>query len=212
MTPLLVVVDFDGTVTQQDTLADIVEAYAPDAFVRAEEELQAGRISLRQCIQMEFEDIRADHDEVVSWAIERTHVRAGFARFVRDARAAGHRVVVVSSGFEVVIRPVLEAEGVGDIELVAHDVRFSPEGTDVRFRPAEVCDVCGEECKRPVVRGLGATGPVVYVGDGYSDRCAAMDAQRVFARAGLARFLDRVGVAYEPFEDFAGVHDALLGG
>src|SRR3954452_12096234 len=168
MTPLLVVVDFDGTVTEQDTLADIVETYAPDAYVQAEEELQAGKISLRQCIQMEFEDIRADHDEVVGWAIERTHLRPGFARFVEDARAAGHRVVVVSSGFEVVIRPVLEAHGVGDLELVAHDVRFSPQGTDVRFRPADTCDVCGEECKRPVVRGLGAAGPVVYIGDGYS--------------------------------------------
>jgi 2-hydroxy-3-keto-5-methylthiopentenyl-1-phosphate phosphatase len=50
---------------------------------------------------------------------------------------------------------------------------------------------------------------VVYVGDGYSDRCAAQAADRVFARRALARYLDERGVAYEPFEDFHEVDRAL---
>ena len=56
--------------------------------------------------------------------------------------------------------------------------------------------MCGEPCKRA---SLGAE-PFVYVGDGYSDRCAALAADRVFARDGLAAYLDEQGVAYEPFE------------
>ena len=54
--------------------------------------------------------------------------------------------------------------------------------------------------------------PVAYVGDGYSDRCAALAAYRRFARRGLARYLDREGVDYIPFDDFydvdAGLTDA----
>ena len=50
---------------------------------------------------------------------------------------------------------------------------------------------------------------VVYVGDGYSDRCAAEHADRVFARRGLARWLDERGVAYEPFEDFVQIARSL---
>jgi 2-hydroxy-3-keto-5-methylthiopentenyl-1-phosphate phosphatase len=49
---------------------------------------------------------------------------------------------------------------------------------------------------------------VVYVGDGYSDQCAALAASRGFARAGLARYLDKAGVAYTPFED---LHDVASG-
>ena len=49
----------------------------------------------------------------------------------------------------------------------------------------------------------------VYVGDGYSDRCAALAAERVFARRGLARDLEAEGVAYEPFDDFVSVRAAL---
>ena len=51
--------------------------------------------------------------------------------------------------------------------------------------------------------------PFVYVGDGYSDRCAALAAERIFARDGLARHLDAQGVAYEPFDDLHDVAAAL---
>ena len=46
----------------------------------------------------------------------------------------------------------------------------------------------------------------MYAGDGFSDRCVALAASRVFARDGLATYLDDRGVAFEPFEDF---HDVL---
>ena len=51
---------------------------------------------------------------------------------------------------------------------------------------------------------------VVYVGDGYSDRCAALAADRVFATAGLARYLAERGTPFEPFSDFHALSDALL--
>src|SRR4029079_4375956 len=53
-------------------------------------------------------------------------------------------------------------------------------------------------CKRS---SFPPDGEVVYVGDGYSDRCGALAADGVFARRGLAAYLDEQGVAYEPFDD-----------
>ena len=43
-------------------------------------------------------------------------------------------------------------------------------------------------------RALPAEEPLVYVGDGYSDRCAALVADRVFARHDLADYLASQGV------------------
>jgi 2-hydroxy-3-keto-5-methylthiopentenyl-1-phosphate phosphatase len=45
-------------------------------------------------------------------------------------------------------------------------------------------------------------GEVVYAGDGHSDYCAALAADRVFALGGLARWLERRGVAFTPLTDF----------
>jgi len=50
------------------------------------------------------------------------------------------------------------------------------------------------------------------VGDGYSDRCAALAADRVFATAGLARYLAERGIPFEPFSDFNDLSRALANG
>jgi 2-hydroxy-3-keto-5-methylthiopentenyl-1-phosphate phosphatase len=209
LSPGLVVVDFDGTVTERDTLDQLCSRHAPGVYRQVEGDLREGRISLRECIRLEFEPIRGDHEAIVREAVASATVRAGFAGFVRSAEAAGHRVVVVSSGFECVIRPVLEREGVGDLELIAHDVRFSPEGTTVEFRHGSPCPECGEECKRSVLAELHPERPVAYVGDGYSDRCASKLAGLRFAREGLARYLRGHGIDFVPFEDFDVIREAL---
>jgi 2-hydroxy-3-keto-5-methylthiopentenyl-1-phosphate phosphatase len=67
----------------------------------------------------------------------------------------------------------------------------------VLWRDETPCPECGDLCKR----GALPDPPFVYVGDGWSDHCAALLADRVFARDGLARYLDEMGVEYEPFDD-----------
>jgi 2-hydroxy-3-keto-5-methylthiopentenyl-1-phosphate phosphatase len=205
----LVAVDFDGTVSVEDTLELLCTRYAPEATERAEAALVAGEISLEECIRREFEPIRAEHAALVAEAVGEARVRDGFAEFVAAARGRGHRVVVVSSGFESLIRPVLERAGVGDLELVANDVRFSPDGTRVLFHGGARCERCGERCKRPVVAALDGDRPVAYVGDGWSDRCAAADADLRFACGSLARYLDGEGLAYVPFDTFHTIREHL---
>jgi 2-hydroxy-3-keto-5-methylthiopentenyl-1-phosphate phosphatase len=205
----LIVVDFDGTITERDTLVQIVQAQAPEVFEQVEADLDAGRITLRECIRREFEAVRGEHDQIVAEAVSRARVRAGFAALVTAAQAAGDRVVVVSSGFESIIKPVLAKAGVPPVEVVAHEVRFAPGGSLVEFRHGQSCAVCDQECKRSVVEALRDDADVVYIGDGYSDRCAALAADRVFARRELAEYLDGDGVGYEPFEDFVSVRAAL---
>ena len=76
----------------------------------------------------------------------------------------------------------------------------------MRFRHEGLCPVCGDRCKR---RSLPDGRPLVFVGDGWSDRCASLACDRVFARAGLARYLDEQSVPYEPFDTFHDVAAAL---
>ena len=193
------VLDWDGTVTEVDSLHLVLERFGDvDVYRRVEESL--GRsLTLHEVIAVEFETVRAPLDEVVEFLLDVVRIRAGFRELVER-----HRPVVVSAGFHELIEPVLAREGV-EVELLANRVEPRPEGWRVRFRDDAACADCGEACKRAAL----PDGEVVYVGDGYSDRCAALRAHRVFARDGLAAYLEARGVPFEPFED---LHDvaALL--
>lgn len=206
------VVDFDGTITEQDMLDDIAQTFGDgEVYRQVDEGLDRGSIPLREVIRREFEPVRAPLEEVVDYVLRETRVRAGFRDLVERARDEGWRFVVVSSGFHELIEPVLAREGVS-VELHANRVDPRPDGWRVLWSYGDDCETCGESCKRATVDALANGGEVVYVGDGYSDRCAAEDADRVFARRGLARWLDGRGVPYEPFEDFHDVARALVNG
>jgi 2-hydroxy-3-keto-5-methylthiopentenyl-1-phosphate phosphatase len=189
------VLDFDGTVTERDTLHLVLSEFGDtEVYARAEAELDAGRMTLNDVISAEFATVTAPLDEVVAYVVEYARVRPGFA-----ALARARHPLVVSSGFHELIEPVLEREGVLDaVELRANRVDALPDGWQVRYRVAEICEVCGEPCKR----GDLPAGEVAYAGDGHSDYCAALAADRVYATGSLAGFLDRRGVPYEPLTDF----------
>jgi 2-hydroxy-3-keto-5-methylthiopentenyl-1-phosphate phosphatase len=189
------VLDWDGTVTERDSLDLVLQAFGDrEIYERVEAELDAGTMTLNEVIAAEFLTVTTPLEEVVPYVLEHTRVRPGFAELAR-----ARRPLVVSSGFHELIEPVLEREGVlGTVELRANRVEARPDGWRVRFRVSDACDACGEPCKR----GDLPAGEVAYAGDGHSDYCAALAADRVFAIGSLARWLERRGVAFTPLTDF----------
>jgi 2-hydroxy-3-keto-5-methylthiopentenyl-1-phosphate phosphatase len=203
-----VVLDYDGTVTESDLLDRAAKEFGdPAVYKEVEDGLDEGRLPLREVITREFSPVTAPLDEVVAWVLEHARVRPGFAEFVSGARPAGWDVHIVSSGFHELIEPVLEREGV-ELSLHANRIDPRPDCWVVQWNYPDDCDECGESCKRTLL----PAGEVVYVGDGYSDRCAALAADRVFATAGLARYLAERGAPFEPFRDFHALSRALATG
>jgi 2-hydroxy-3-keto-5-methylthiopentenyl-1-phosphate phosphatase len=189
------VLDWDGTVTERDTLDIVLERFGDaEIYERTELDLDAGRMTLNEVIAEQFATVTAPLEEVVAYVLEHARVRPGFAEL-----AQARHPLVVSSGFHELIEPVLEREGVlGEVELRANRVDPRPEGWVVDFRVADLCDECGQACKRADL----PEGEIVYAGDGHSDYCAALAAKRVFATGSLARWLRGRGVSFTPLTDF----------
>jgi 2-hydroxy-3-keto-5-methylthiopentenyl-1-phosphate phosphatase len=197
----VIVVDWDGTATVEDTLIEAMKVFGDwQKYLDASAALKRGEITLHEEIRRDAEGITAPLEEVQRWAVENVELRPGFSRFARRREP-----VIVSSNFRQLIEPVLVREGL-DLEVRANSVEWDPTGWRATFTHPEECGTCGEPCKRA---DLAGAEHVIYVGDGYSDRCAAQAADRVFARRALARYLDERGVPYEPFEDFDEIDRAL---
>ncbi len=194
------VLDWDGTVTEADTLHVAIEEFGDVDVFRAMEDEIGRRLTLQEVIAVEMATISARLEDVVALLLEEVSLRAGFAELV-----AQRNPLVVSMGFHELIAPLLERDGI-EVRVVANRLDPKPEGWTAIFRPQALCDVCGEPCKRSDVSGLDG---FVYVGDGFSDRCVAQAASRVFARDGLATFLAGKAVAFEPFDDFVQLDRAL---
>jgi 2-hydroxy-3-keto-5-methylthiopentenyl-1-phosphate phosphatase len=194
-----VVVDWDGTATEIDGLHMLLEEFGDrDVYEQVEGVLGDG-LTLHEVIATEFATVTLPLTDAVDWMRANVTLREGFAEL-----AERHRPLIVSSGFHELIEPVLARDGI-ELEVLANRLDVRPEGWRPIWRDEGACAVCGEPCKRASLAGP----PYVYVGDGYSDRCAALAADRVFARDGLARWLTDRGVAYEAFADFRDVLAAL---
>lgn len=196
------VLDWDGTVTAGDTLHVAIEEFGDVDIFRAMEDEIGRRLTLQEVIAVEMATISAPIQEVVAFLLGTVSLRAGFPELVADCDP-----LVVSMGFHELIHPLLERDGI-DVRVVANRLDPRPDGWRAVFRPQGMCEVCGEPCKRSDVAGLD---DFVYVGDGFSDRCVAGAAKRVFARDGLAEYLATTGVAFEPFDDFYDVARLLNG-
>ncbi len=188
------VLDWDGTCTVADSLVQAVHAFGDPAVYQRR---FAGH---GESLAAEVATIRASAEEVSSWAVDHVEVRPGFHLLVER-----YRPVIVSSGLPQLILPVLERERV-EADLRCNDADPDPGGWRLRFRDEGLCPVCGDQCKR---RSLPAARPLAYAGDGVSDACAALVADRVFARDWLAHHLDARGISYERFETLNDVAAAL---
>ena len=185
--------DWDGTCTIADSLVEAVKVFGdPGVWKRS-----FG--SYEESLTAEVATIRGNADEVSGWAAETIRIRPGLHRLVED-----YAPVIVSSGLPQLIEPVLRRERL-DVDLRCNRAEPAPDGWRLGFRNA-LCPVCGDRCKRG---SLPEGRPLVYVGDGISDRCAARAADRIFARSWLADDLTASGVEHERFETLDDVAAAL---
>jgi 2-hydroxy-3-keto-5-methylthiopentenyl-1-phosphate phosphatase len=198
---MTVILDWDGTVSVDDTLILALREFGDwQVYLDAAAALARGEITLHEEIRLDAQSIKTPIEEVVRWLVENLELRPGFHEL-----AEAYRPTIVSSNFRQLIEPILVREGI-ELEVRANDVAWHPDGWRATFRNGETCGICREPCKRA---DLPADGEVAYVGDGYSDRCAAQAADRIFARDGLARYLAEHGVRYEPFDDLHDVARSL---
>jgi len=209
--PWAVVCDFDGTALAFDLGDAVAQRFAGEAsYQKAEDRFRAGETSFGALLRAVFAPITASREEIAAFALERAAWRPGFEDFLAACARAGHRFLVVSSGLDAYIEPVLgRLPGPlrGHLELRANRAACSPSGLTVAFHGPD-CGFCGA-CKGEVVRELQRAGHrVLVLGDGAGDRCAAEAGDLVFARAGssLVGWCRTRGVAHTEFTTF---HEVL---
>ena len=209
MAATAVFVDFDGTITDVDTVDALVRAAVSDAFwEELDVDLDAGRITLREAFERQAAAMHWTRAETLAWVERNARVDPTFGPFVAAVRASGASICVVSSGIASVIRDALARAGVA-VDVFANDVDFSPAGWTIAF----IDDSANAHDKAAHVRAARAAGArTVYIGDGISDFEAALAADERFAKAGrsLERYCRERGAACTSFTSFDQIEARLF--
>jgi 2-hydroxy-3-keto-5-methylthiopentenyl-1-phosphate phosphatase len=207
--------DFDGTITRIDVTDAILTELADPAWKAIEEEWVRGEIGSRECLARQMALVRASRQELDA-LIDTIPIDPGFQAFYRFTEERAVPFHVVSDGFDYVIRRVLRRAGVNG--RLRNGQRLFSSALRVRGRtlttlyphPASGCEHGCATCKPGLMRRLcRGRGPVVFIGDGLSDRFAVRAADLVFAKDKLLEECRSKAIAAEPFETFADVQVRL---
>ncbi|MGZ9099573.1 MAG: HAD-IB family phosphatase, partial [Brevundimonas sp.] len=175
--PTTYVFDFDSTLVRIETLealAEIALAGAPDAAaIRAEvarltDQAMTGDLPFGDALRRRLELLpltRAHVAELAGRILEEG--TPSVRRNLRFFRENADRIVILSGGFREIIAPLAEHLHIRPDRVLCNDLTWDAEGRVTGVDAAN--PLAHADGKSAAVRGLGLTGPVVMIGDGWTD-------------------------------------------
>jgi 2,3-diketo-5-methylthio-1-phosphopentane phosphatase len=207
--------DFDGTVTQLDVTDEILAQFAHPTWREIEQEWMLGLIGSRECLERQIALVDAPMEELQA-VIDSVTIDPEFKVFCKFARKKHLPLYILSDGFDYVIRRVLKSARVDrhfrtGANLFASALRVEGRRLVPSFPyPPEPCEHGCATCKAALIQSLrNGRQPVIFVGDGLSDRLVVQFADVVFAKRHLLSHCRESGIACYPFETFKDVQTTL---
>ncbi len=200
----IIVCDFDGTITQKDTIGDFLEKYADKEWLEIESDWLGGKINSQQCMQRQFELVKGITDEELNKFLAEVRIDESFVPFYNSAKKNGIKVVIVSDGFDLFIKSVLNRYGVTDIEIFTNHLEF----IDGRFYMSfpnknSQCKKQAGTCKCSLVQSYkNIYKKVFYVGDSVSDFCVSDKADYLFAKHKLLHYCKEKNLSFIEYNTF----------
>ncbi|MDP2764330.1 MAG: HAD-IB family phosphatase, partial [Brevundimonas sp.] len=175
--PTTYVFDFDSTLVRIETLealADIALAGAPDAgAIRAEvaaltDQAMTGDLPFGEALRRRLALLpltRAHVAELADRILDEG--TPSVRRNLRFFRENAGRIVILSGGFREIIAPLAAHLHVPPERVLCNDLTYDAEG---RVTGVDAANPLSQAGGKPIViRALGLPGPVVMVGDGWTD-------------------------------------------
>lgn len=191
--------DFDGTITSEETLQGSMRlCIDPDTYAKEAGKMLTGERTLAETLRMAFSLIPGRRMPDILAYVRQVPLRPGFEALLDAAKARGIPVVVISGG----LRPYVEEKlaPYRDKLLNVYSVEAVCEEEGIRLNSAYEAE--GELMQKTLVMEQYAYKRAICVGDGRTDVRMALASDVAFARDTLAAVLQKRGAAFQPWEDF----------
>lgn len=196
--------DFDGTIVPVDLSELIFNKFAACGLFYSEQWVQ-GLIGTREEIILTFETISAGKSEIAA-SLAGIPIDLSFHDLLAFTRRVGVELAIVSDGLDWPIEIVLAEHGIYGLPIYSNHVVINGEKLTFEFPWYDSLTPQAGVCKPLIIRKYHEGGSkVVYIGDGRSDREAALEADLVFAKNGLADYCQEQGIKALHFNNFSDI-------
>jgi 2-hydroxy-3-keto-5-methylthiopentenyl-1-phosphate phosphatase len=205
-----VLVDFDGTACMDDVSEVLLEEFGDPGWPVYDELVDRGEMGLREAGRHQSAMLTGSPEEMLAFALDRCRLDPTFPPFVSWAEERALPITVISDGFGFYIGPMLEAAGLGRLQVLTNE--FVVDGERPRLDHPNghpECRGCGTCKMLAAVQARAGLGPVAFVGEGQSDRYGALYSDIVFAKKDLVRISREDGVPFLTWETFEDVRRVL---
>ncbi len=203
MNDVYIFTDFDGTITLDDLGDKLFLDFGQ--FEPFHSELLSHKLDIRQYWELLFESLPDNIDEqfIRNWAAAQ-QVDAYFLDFAEFCKGNCLPLAVVSDGFDLYIDAVLSNINQNHLKVYSNKAKKNNGSWNLTYPLAtESCGCLVASCKRnALLKDVPTDAFLIFIGDGYSDFCAAQYADIVFAKKSLARFCFEQKIPHHNWRSF----------
>ena len=202
--------DFDGTITNRDTIDHLLEKYALPEWEIIEEEWKNGKIGSRECLEKQIDCIPNFNQEEFSKFLEEVTIDEHFPLFYKKVLEEKITFYVVSDGFDLIIESVFKKYNLPMPTIFSNRMTIKNDKLTTSFPNAkpDFCLVKAGMCKCSVIETCKKE--ILYIGDGRSDLCASRLANVLYAKGKLQTMCTELGRFFIPFSDFSEINKHLF--
>lgn len=207
-TSLKIYVDVDGTITTHDVGNVFFREFGGPECDEIVEHYRAERLTAVECFRAEAGAIKSLDTEAAGKFLQAQPIDESFKEFVGFCRESGLEFHILSDGLDYYISRILAAQGIEGVSFFANKAQVVGGKLNLEFPYTDaVCTRCAC-CKRNIMlTHSGDEDIIVYVGEGYSDRCPVQFADIVFAKGELQAFCQQENISYFLYNSF---HDIVV--
>ncbi len=205
----IIACDFDGTVTKKDSLYSFFEDYAPKKWLEIEQMWKSGKIGSKTCLTEEFNLFNNLNEDFINSYIETIELDPYFKDFQEFLKCKNLDFIIVSDGIDYFIKKILKKENIKDIKIISNQANLVDGKIKVSFpNISNNCKNNAGTCKCKAIEDLRKNyKKIFYIGDGFSDFCAAKNADYIFAKNDLAKYLKENNIDFISYSNFKEVMD-----
>ena len=202
--------DFDGTITQVDSLNMVLDEFALSDWRSIEDKVTSHELSEKEALQAEFDLVNVPLEDAVQFLENNAKIDPTFIPFADWCNSHGIELIVLSGGFKEFINSIFNQFGISGLQVYSNSLKIENNKWQVvQSDLPKIKNLCNH-CKTNHINKSQKEGyKVVYIGDGNTDRCPAENADIVFAKNSLADYLEKKNKKFYKYQNFTDIQNKL---